>query len=468
MIRTYTGKPRAGKSYGAVKNEAYVEATEGIRTIVTNLSLDPGELSALVQERCPGADFDPNVRLVLITKEEAKQFWLIRGPAPEDRLKATTIEEQKAGIFPDFGVHQAQRNNPGVLYILDEAHVLFDARMWASNGLALTYYNSQHGKLNDDVVFITQFIALLDKRCVGFSQSFHVFRNYRFEKFMTIFRAPGHFEETVYSVMPAKGVDWDERHTYKIDTRLAACYDTSAGVGISGRKQPEKPRIKGLSFKWLVAGVAVASISLWWISDLPAWLFMKSSGGQAVSKTFSSHSAASTRTMAAETSTPATHKNDDFSSEIPKSAVRVIEELPTEETKIWVRGYAVGRGQLNVLLSDGRVLSEGDGILARIERNYIELKDGRRIYRQPSAGSGAKVAPVRSDTEVPTVALPVSPIGGRSGGLQSTRQDAPSAPVTPPPQQQGSWFVGDDGVQRLRESPTLSANSGYSPEARGR
>lgn len=462
MIRTYTGKPRAGKSYGAVKNEAYVEATEGIRTIVTNLSLDPGELSALVQERCPGADFDPNVRLVLITKEEAKQFWLIRGPAPEDRLNATTIEEQKAGIFPDFGVHQAQRNNPGVLYILDEAHVLFDARMWASNGLALTYYNSQHGKLNDDVVFITQFIGLLDKRCVGFSQSFHVFRNYRFEKFMTIFRAPGHFEETVYSVMPAKGVEWDERHTYKIDSRLAACYDTSAGVGISGRKQPEKPRIKGLSFKWLVAGVAAASISLWWISDLPGWLFLKSSGGQAVAKTFvGSHGQAAIAPSLNKEEHQVNAGINSPSEKIrsPKRVIETVQDSPIEETKLWVRGYAVGRGQLNVLLSDGRVLSEGDGILARIERNYIELRDGRRIYRQPSAGSGARVAPVRSDTEVPTVALPVSPIGSRSGGLRSAGQDSLSEPVTPPPQQQGSWVVGSDGVQRLRERPSFSGTN---------
>jgi len=190
MIRTYTGKPRGGKSYGALKREVLDEAVYGLRIIVTNLSIFPGELAAYIQKHHPKATFDVNERLVIISKEEAKRFWLIRGPGDRNRIEDTSQQQQKNGVFPDFGKHAEEHNSPGVLYVIDEAHVLFDARGWATNGLALTYYNSQHGKLNDDVVFITQFLSLLDSRCKDFSQAYHVYTNFKFLKLFTWFRVP--------------------------------------------------------------------------------------------------------------------------------------------------------------------------------------------------------------------------------------------------------------------------------------
>lgn len=447
MIRTYTGKPRGGKSYGALKREVLEEAVLGKRIIVTNLSINPGDFAQYVHDNYPKADFDVTKRLVLITKEEAKRFWLIRGPRPEDRVEDTTPDEQKAGKFPDFGKHAEEHNSPGVLYVIDEAHVLFDSRSWATNGLALTYYNSQHGKLQDDVVFITQFLALLDKRCTGFTQSFHVFRNFRFEKIFTYFRAPGYFEERVYSVEPKGRVEPDEKHEYRLDPKLAACYDTSAGVGISGRGQPEKPRIKGLSFWWFVGGIAAVAVSLWWVVDVPAWLVMRSGGGSAAKKALRGEVAPLPAGAHPVHAGPSTALQTQVVESVPPPPQVVMPE-------VWVTGYVVRGDRINVTLSNGTVLTEdGDG-LERVTRSAV-MVSGVRLPIRGSPGSGVKVTPVRPDTGVPGVAVPRDTGPERAVEMKSSGLTGSANEPNPPPQQQGSWVVGSDGVARLRNSESV-------------
>lgn len=456
MIRTFTGKPRGGKSYGALKREVLDEALYGRRVIVTNLSIDPGEFQQYLHDFHPKCTFDVNTRLVIITKEQAKRFWLIRSADSSKRIEDTTIEEQKAGKFPDFGPHAGE----GVLYVIDEAHVLFDARSWASNGLALTYYNSQHGKLNDDVVFITQFLALLDTRCKSFSQTYHVFRNFKFEKVFTYFRTPGYFEERVYSVEPKGGVDHDEKHEYKLDARLAKCYDTSAGVGISGRGQPEKPRVKGLHFGWLIGGVGVACVALWFVADLPAWLVVRSDGGKAAQRAIEGTHAPAVGSIQRS---PALSVNHGQSNSLEASSDRPgRRDDSTVESERWVVGYIARNGKVNVVMSDGVVYTEDDEELERVNRTSVVIS-GKRYpikngtpqigYRQQ--GAGAKRAPERRDTEVPDVAVPV--ITGRNPTVaeQSERPAAAANESTPPPQQHGSWYVDADGVNRLRVAPSL-------------
>jgi len=128
------------------ENATGTQLVNGQRVIVTNLSIDIGRFSALVQKRHPKADFDPNKRFRLLTDQECKRFWLHRRPG----LSIPDITKEQEHGQDWFKVPE---DTFGCLFVLDEAHIHFDARSWAMNGLSLTYYNSQHRKFSDEVVF---------------------------------------------------------------------------------------------------------------------------------------------------------------------------------------------------------------------------------------------------------------------------------------------------------------------------
>lgn len=391
MISTYTGKPRSGKSYGALKREILDEALRGNRVIVTNLAIIPEEFAQYLHDVHPKCDFDVTKRLVVITKEEAKRFWLIRSADRSKDIEDTSVQDQKKGIFPDFGPHAGL----GVLFVIDEAHVLFDARGWAQNGLALTYYNSQHGKLNDDVIFITQFLGLLDTRCKSFSQFYRVYRNYKFEKVFTFFRTPGYLEERSYTVEPKNGIDHDERHEYRLDPRLAKCYDTSAGVGISGRGKPESFRFKGLNFGWLVAGLVSVCVGLWFLADLPVYLVGKSDGGKAAKKAIYGEDKSA---PGAKPDTPHLVDRPSVRENTPPQPERK-QALVSDLDERSVVGYVARNGRVNVVMSDGVIYTEDDPELEHVYRTSVVIS-GRR-YPIKSGGWGS---PQIGQAKAPAVA----------------------------------------------------------------
>lgn len=361
----FLGKPGGGKSYGALL-DALEEATRGDRVIVTNLSIDPGKLSAFVQRHHPDAEFDPNQRLVVLTQEQARRFWLYRGPAV--LVPDVTKEQEKLGQFPDFAKYAGN----GCLFIIDEAHVLFDARAWAESGLSLTYYNSQHRKLNDEVIFVTQFLELIDKRCRGFAQSFHYFRNGAAEMLFTFFRAPSYFLVKVYQRPPTGMMDTpSEVHRYTLNKELADCYDTSAGVGISGRKKPEEKKKRGLHFAWVVVPMVALLCAMWFGPDLLARLAFgsgrsaRSEGAGSLLRRPNEHAAERERERIEQSASPEPDRN------------RVSE--------LWVVGYVVRGTRVNVLLSDGRTLTENDRELELLERNGAHV-DGKKLFLVPTSG----------------------------------------------------------------------------------
>jgi len=116
-----------------------------------------------------------------------------------------------------------------------------------------------------------------------------------------------------------------------------------------------------------------------------------------------------------------------------------------------VRGYVVRGKRANVILSDGTTWTETLGGLELIERSHVMFRGKAYAIR----GSGAKGAPVRPDTEVPGVAIPVITDRSPIVAEEFTGPAARANESTPPLQQQGSWYVDRDGVNRLREVPKL-------------
>lgn len=229
MIHAITGKPGGGKSLHAVR--LIVERLrETPFNIVTNLPLNVGELNAFV----PDANVCARVRL--LQESEVTHFWRYRGHVLEGGVMGPEVIGEPQ---PDFSVRYS-RVFP-VVYVIDEAHVFFNAREWAKMGKEALWYLSQHRHLGDTVIWISQFPGNVDKQFRVLTQDFTLCRNWAFER-MAGFAMPKRFRLEV-SLESPEHVNRTimETRTFRPDLRLFALYDTTAGAGLPGGLKPEPP-----------------------------------------------------------------------------------------------------------------------------------------------------------------------------------------------------------------------------------
>lgn len=362
MLRMFLGKPGGGKSSGALR-DIVDELVHGHRIVVTNLSIDPGRLNEFIQRRFPDADVDLHKRLLLLDEKQSRRFWLYRGPGVV--VPDVTRDEEKSGKFPDFGAYAGE----GCLFVIDEAHVMFDARAWMESGPSLTYYNSQHRKLNDELVFVTQFLELIDKRVRGFAQEYWYFRNNGMEKLFTFFVLPKYFTVRVYQRPPTGMNDLpSEIHRYRLDLEMAQCYDTSAGIGIKGRQRPEKVEKRGLHIGWLTVPAAIALYLFWAAPDWAGKAIAGTDTGARLATTAGVVESGSGELAGSYSRSDPIQRSD--GSEGPRVAA-VVEAHPT--------GYVSRRGRITVVMSDGTTRTERDVELEQVERNSVTLA-GRKIF----------------------------------------------------------------------------------------
>jgi len=367
MIEIYTGKPGAGKSYGACVR-ALSELEFGERDIVTNVELHLSEINAYFQRK--GRKFvDVFSRVRLITREQAAEFWRFRGRfsvLPRPGVEAVTVLSDLVG------------NQPGVLYLIDEAHVLFDARRWAKSAEALTFYNSQHRKLGDDCVFVTQFLKLIEIRVRGFAELFHVFRNFAGSTLWSVLAMPKRMRELVYSVEPgAPGLSPDYESWHALDREKAACYDTMAGVGVTGGRAAEVRKARGLALPWwsVLAGVGVLGVAFWFV---PRYLASKVMAGvNGISDKYGTKVVGVPEKGAGEAEVKV------VGSRAPKSVeVRIDEKKRSSEaTGVWMTGRIERGGEITVSLSDGRFLHKSD--LIYLSPSKAVTRDGFTYWRKP-------------------------------------------------------------------------------------
>jgi len=410
MIYIFLGLPRAGKSYAALC-EIVDEIVNGNRVICTNLPINVPELSAYIATRYPEADFDPHKRLRILTDDETKRFWRYRRSAI-DGSKLDCVFEFGTGIL--MSVLTDQSMIPETMFVIDEAHMYFDARNWAKNGEELTAYNSQHGKIGngDVVIFITQWVELVDKRVRVFAQEYHSFRNLGFERLLWFFRAPTRFLRTVYSSPPHHGVKpVQPPSTQAIDLALAACYDTSAGVGVKGRGTPEKkPRRKGLHWVWLVVGALVV---VWLISKGPDY-FMKSviskfrpdaqNTPAPVVQSVTQPTVPAQVAQELSIGQKANHfaRRNGFSpvSSFHANGLPVVEEQITSKPP-FVVSVLFGINRWRIELSDGRVFSDETGGIKHVNRDFVILSDGEPVPRLQKSFHSRQTSPETSASRQP-------------------------------------------------------------------
>jgi len=362
-IHIILGKPGAGKSLYAV-SRLIDELANGNRNIVTNLPLNPGRLNEYLQKQYPDRDCRMIQRLRIMTDDEMGKFWTFRGPGEE--------QTQQAGYL---ALGEAPN---GVAYFLDEAHIAFNARDWATLGRGALHYLSQHRKLGDVVWPITQALGNLDKQFRSVAEDYTVLRN-EYNIRLGPFRGAGRFKRRSYYSEPSPNAQPYETVTFTLDKEgIASCYDTAKGIGVHGTKADIGKRAKGIPI-WMVFPAFAAA----------AWLLMVG-----VPKLLNKAVAGPVEKQMSESPTD---PSQDETAPLPPGLPRSIYQSPppllapnkTINTPVTVVGVTRMGRRITVNLSDGRTFIETDPELARVDRHAVFLKDGTRFeYARPKASPG--------------------------------------------------------------------------------
>lgn len=265
------GKPGGGKSYYAT-SLVLKELRLTDRNIVTNLSLNIPEVCNYLNERF-GDTFNARHRIRLLSEHEVGEFYRFyaQGGQIEERKRIETSRkvgrgkgDQTSNVVIETWDYAGRVSAPGVLYVIDEVHIYFNSRRWADTGDDALYYLSQHRKLGDDVVCVTQAVSNVDKQFRSVTQEYHTLRNLgkeRVRMFGGIIRNVPRIIRRSYT-NPPNGVEKPmEYEVINLDTKgVCACYATAAGVGITGLAADTKERRGGLSPKWLILVFALICI----------------------------------------------------------------------------------------------------------------------------------------------------------------------------------------------------------------
>jgi len=415
MITSIFGKIGGGKTYYTVKEEFLQELIHGTRVIVTNIALDLGAIAAYIQKNHPGIDpIDINDRVRIIDVDQMGQFFAHRHHGCD--LDVPSLDDWRKGknvcydFDPVMGPEKDAKGNylhplRAVKYILDEVHVKFDSRGWQSQGPHVTFYNSQHRKLNDEIVFISQFPELVDKRLKMFSQEYVYAENHGLERLFTVFRAPAYF--TVCSYLKERTghndvAQWKSRFT--LDLAIACLYDTSAGVGIKGRKAPETRKKKGVSIFWGIGAICCAvGVLVWFLDYLPKKLAGATNVKPPASATGQT-SAITTPSNEGRTTLPMREESPP-----PKALPPIAGDSPPK-VPLYVTGISTDGVESRVQLSDGRMIKGSSGIIEKVNTSFVKFSSGEVLWVLPRARPQVLPEPKPKPAPNPETVTPVAEV----------------------------------------------------------
>lgn len=342
-VNFISGKPGGGKSLYAMRL-LLAELRLSKRKIVTNLCVRFEALNEYLGKQ--GIDLGEThirERVQVISEEQLPEFYRYRGAGP---LPGAMVDGE-------FKTDYSGITDAGVLYVIDEVHIAFNSRRWANTGRGVIYYLSQHRKLGDDVILVTQHVNNVDKQMRSMAQDYTYIRNLRKEK-AGVFKLPGVFIRQTFLQPASEHARATETGSFTLDVKgVAACYDTAAGVGIHGRAADTLVKARGVH--WLVFPVVLIALVFalahytpaladWLITPrgLPSQARVKASGAAPVPS----------QVLVAAPASP----------NVAPSAAPV---RWVQSTNTFMAGFYKLPGELGwtVLLTDGRQYSEGDGRL---------------------------------------------------------------------------------------------------------
>ena len=298
-----SGKIGAGKSYRGMVN-IRDEILHGHRLIVTNLPLKLPEFSDYLAEHFPSHDvclydhwrpatdfecpagagvFAPGLvgkmvdgvalvfvpsRIRILGDDELKEFYRYRQTGTELVAKINQRAPGDKGpshpVCLDFSPWGAKGRfaGQGVVYHLDECQLFYNVRKYAEAPEEMPFYLSQHRKLGDDIYVYTQKPENVDKMLRSFTQEFIYVTNVGKKK-IGIFQPPKFFRMAAYPDVftgaPGQASEWSR--SFRMDLRLADCYETAKGIGIEAMKADKEAVARGISWRWaLLLPVLLAAL----------------------------------------------------------------------------------------------------------------------------------------------------------------------------------------------------------------
>lgn len=361
-VHFISGKPGAGKSLYAMRLLVW-ELQHTTRTIVTNLCINYGNLNAYLTAQGQAIIPEQHIRdrVLRIEDEDLKVFFTFRGGGV--RVRCVSIQEWKAGVRPDYSVVK----DAGCFYVLDEVHIAFNARAWADTGQEVMYYLSQHRKLGDDVILITQAVLNVDKQMRSVAQDFTYIRNFKKEK-AGFFRLPAIFMRRTYLEPAGPTSKATESGTFTLDVSgVASCYDTAAGVGIHGRASADKnEKSRGLHWAWYVVFILAFIFGL--IKGVPPFIeWLVAPGGSKRLMPIAQASAGPGHGGVITNQAAPTH----FDNSAP---LTFKPKYPKCDTNYWITGRAMLRGGWVVYLNDGTMFTQSRNQIDEMGEDYAILE----------------------------------------------------------------------------------------------
>lgn len=439
-LHVILGKPGSGKSRHST-GLTVEQLIETRRYIVGNVPWKLARLNEYVQEKYPNENLQVATRVRLLDELELRWFWKFR--TPDDKFPDELRKEldEVAELIPDdprriavFKKADAWSRTPtfsdqgaGVAYFLDECHIAFNARDWAQLGRACIHYLSQHRKLGDVVYAITQSAGNLDKQFRSIAEDFTVLRNERTAQYGP-FRGRDRFTWKSYYTEPTSNSVPYKDGAFALDEKgLGSCYDTAAGIGVNGSKADKGRRAKGLSIWWVLPVAIVAALSC---VAIP-FLLGKGASSYISGGEKKPQDKQTSLSLGTFTESTVNARKTAEGVEITPAPLEPNYSDDTPERPIWVTGYVTDGRRVNVQLSDGRVITEKDKELARLERNAVHLSTGERIFIMSRRPLDAQI--------------PVSIENAQANPQQTSNLSEASPGVD---QEPSGWIVGADGVSR--------------------
>lgn len=357
-IHFISGKPGGGKSLYSVRL-IVEELLAGHRVVITNVPLKLDALHAYVQQQAGDRVVDVIGRVWILDDDQTKEFWTYRPNGV--RISRLSQSRWQAGEVPSYKAV----NDSGVMYVIDEVHNFFGSRQWAETGRDVLFYLSQHRKLGDTVVCITQAVGNVDKQFRSVTQDFTYIRNLSKER-IGAFRLPGIFLRSTYPSPPTETAVPMERGRFTLDVSgIAGCYDSAAGVGIHGRMADMGERKKGLPWwaffvaltlvVWLIASYAPSAIASFFRTD-----YEKKGGVVSSSRVVSASSVPQLVDQAAA----------------PPALSAVVSRGPETSTNVFITGMSrIGVELVHIALSNGKVIKFPQ------DRGVTDISTRHIVYR---------------------------------------------------------------------------------------
>lgn len=367
-IHFISGKPGGGKSLLAVRL-IVDELISGSRPIYTNVALRLGELNEYLQREYPAKDINLFERVRILSDDETKRFWTVRPNGAEVPL--LTKQDWEQGRRPEY----KNITDQGIMYVIDEVHNFFNARAWMETGRDVLYYLSQHRKLGDTVLCITQAVGNVDKQFRSVTQDYTYIRNLSKEK-MGFFKLPNVFITKTFGSPPTETSQAMETGTFRLDVEgLAKCYDTAKGVGLTGKLADQAEKKKGLPIWVLVVGVSTLIM-------LVAFF-----GPRIIAKVFSvpKAKAAETRPVKQE-QPPETKMLPHGNKKETKQEQKAIQETTENKPEVTVDAVERLRNGWTVYLSNGEEINQNENRITEITKGYVKI-DGQK-YKHTKLKTG--------------------------------------------------------------------------------